>query len=120
MSDAAPPDDPSRLATVHERALKRMDAIWLVQRDERRECLDDRRFATIRGAQWDDAWGLQFENAPRMEVDKVHKELVRLFSDYRNNRIAVDFRPDDENGDEETADSLDGLYRADFEDGGQE
>jgi hypothetical protein len=55
-----------------------------------------------------------------MEVDKTHKEIVRIFSEYRNNRISVDFRPDDENGDEETADALDGLYRADFEDGGQE
>lgn len=105
---------------VHERAMKNMDAVWAVQEDERRECLDDRRFYSIRGAQWDDEWGAQFENAPRMEIDKTHKEIVRIFSDYRNNRISVDFRPDDENGDDETADTLDGLYRADFEDCGQE
>jgi hypothetical protein len=55
-----------------------------------------------------------------MEVNKTHKEIVRIFSDYRNNRISVDFRVDDENGDPETANALDGLYRADFEDGGQE
>lgn len=105
---------------VHQRALDRFDAIWAEQEDERAECLDDRKFATIRGAQWDDDWGAQFENAPRMEVNKTHKELVRIFSDYRNNRISVDFREDDE-GDEETADNLDGLYRADEEESdGQE
>jgi hypothetical protein len=87
---------------------------------ERRECLDDRKFYSIRGAQWDDDWSAQFENAPKMEVNKTHKEVVRIFSDYRNNRISVDFRADDENGDEDTADALDGLYRADFEDCGQE
>jgi hypothetical protein len=109
-----------RLEDVHARAMKRMDAVWLVQKDEREECLDDRRFCTIRGAQWNDEWTAQFQNAPRMEVDKTSKELVRIFSEYRNNRISVDFRPDDENGDDETADALDGLYRADFEDCGQE
>jgi hypothetical protein len=109
-----------RLEDVHARAMKRMDAVWLIQQDERAECLDDRRFCTIRGAQWDDEWTAQFQNAPRMEVDKTHKEIVRIFSEYRNNRISVDFRPDDENGDDDTADALDGLYRADFEDCGQE
>jgi hypothetical protein len=100
--------------------MKRMDAVWLVQEKERAECLDDRRFYSIRGAQWDDEWSSQFENAPQMEVDKTHKEVMRIFSDYRNNRISVDFRPEDEDGDDDTADALDGLYRADFEDGGQE
>jgi hypothetical protein len=100
--------------------MKRMDAIWAVQEPERRECLDDRRFCTIRGAQWDDEWTAAFGNSPRMEVDKTSKELERIFSEYRNNRISVDFRPDDENGDDDTADALDSLYRADFEAGGQE
>jgi hypothetical protein len=109
-----------RLEEVHARALKRMDSVWLVQEAERAECLDDRRFCIIRGAQWDEEWTAQFENAPRMEVDKTSKELVRIFSEYRNNRISVDFRPDDEHGDDDTADALDGLYRADFEDCGQE
>ena len=102
-----------RWKAVHERALKRFDAIWLVQQEERKECLDDRRFATIRGAQWDEQWGAQFENAPRLEINKTHKELVRIFSDYRSNRISVDFRPDDDATDDKTAENLNGLYRAD-------
>jgi hypothetical protein len=110
----------NRREGIHARAKKRFDAVWAIQRDGRLECLNDREFCTIRGAQWDDEWGTQFENAPRMEVDKTSKELVRIFSDYRNNRISVDFRPDDEDGDDDTADALDGLYRADFEDCGQE
>jgi hypothetical protein len=119
-SRAAPVTQSKRLEDVHARAIKRMDAVWQVQEKVRDECLDDRKFCIIRGAQWDDEWQSQFENVPRMEVDKTSKELVRIFSEYRNNRISVDFRPDDENGDDDTADTLDGLYRADFEDGGQE
>jgi hypothetical protein len=98
---------------LHARALKRFDAIWNVQQFERRECLEDRRFATIRGAQWDDEWSSQFENAPRLEINKTHKEIVRIFSDYRSNRIGVEFRPDDDATDDKTAESLNGLYRAD-------
>jgi hypothetical protein len=113
-------EQPKRLEAVHTRAMKRFDAVWLVQKPERAECLDDRCFYSIRGAQWNDEWSSQFENAPRMEVNKTHKEVIRILSDYRNNRISVDFRPDDEDGDDETADALDGLYRADFEDCGQE
>jgi len=110
----------NRLEKVHARAVKRMDMVWVVQKDERRECLDDRRFCAIRGAQWSDEWSTQFENAPKLEIDKTKKELERLYSDYRNNRINVDFRPDDDDGDDQTAEALDGLYRADFEDCGQE
>lgn len=114
--------DPSdRWQEIHARAIKRFNAIWAVQKDERAESLDDRRFYSIRGAQWDDAWGAQFENAPKMEVNKTHKEVVRILSDYRNNRVSVDFRPSDDSTDDDTADTLDGLYRADFEaSGGQE
>lgn len=117
MSDEAD-DKPSKAnwPEVHERAIKRMDAIWSVQQEERAECLDDRRFYSIRGAQWDDAWGQTFENAPRLEINKTHKEVIRILSDYRNNRIAVDFRPKDD-GDDATADILDGLFRADWEEG---
>lgn len=102
-----------RLRKVHERAIRRFDTIWANVADERRECLEDRRFYSIRGAQWDDDWGTQFENAPRMEVNKTHASVMRIISDYRNNRITVDFRPKDGSGDPETADTLDGLYRAD-------
>jgi hypothetical protein len=111
---AETPDQRSdRWKAVHERALKRFDAIWTSQQMERRECLDDRRFSSIRGAQWDEQWGIQFENAPRLEINKTHKEIVRIFSDYRSNRITVDFRPDDDATDDETAETLNGLYRAD-------
>jgi len=103
-----------KLDEVHSRATKRMDTVWGQQKDERALCLEDRRFYSVQGAQWDDEWGVQFENAPRLEIDKTHKEVVRIFSDYRNNRISVDFRPSDEAADDDTADTLDGLYRADM------
>jgi hypothetical protein len=84
--------------------------------DERDQCLADRRFYSIAGAQWEGALGEQFENRPRLEVNKVHLGVVRIFNEYRNNRITVDFVPKDGATDEDLADVCDGLYRADEED----
>lgn len=109
-----------RLAAVHARAAARFDAIWNAVKDERKQCLEDRRFYSIAGAQWegDDGYAEQFANAPRFEINKTHEAVVAIFSDYRKNRITVDFRPKDKAADPETAESLDGLYRADEEECG--
>ena len=116
-----------RLAEVHRRAMERFDAIWANAQQERQRCLSDRRFATIPGAMWEGQYAYgdpdaQDAGIPRMEIPKVHKSLIRIFSEYRNNRVTVDFRPRGNASDTGSADNLDGLYRADENDtrgGGQ-
>lgn len=102
-----------RLAKVHEEALAEFDQIQWAQRDERMQCLQDRRFYSIAGAQWEGPLGDQFENKPRFEFNKVHLAVIRIINEYRNNRITVDFQPKDGTPDDEMADTCDGLYRAD-------
>jgi len=106
-----------RMSEVWERARLRFDRIQPNVREERMQCLQDRRFAMIAGAQWEDALGKQFENLPRFEVNKIQLSLMRIFSEYRNNRISVDFR-DKLGKDTDLSDALDGLYRADEQDSG--
>ena len=60
-----------RLREVHERALHQFDKIQSAARDERLQCLQDRRFYSIAGAQWEGPLGIQFENKPRYEVNKI-------------------------------------------------
>ncbi len=103
----------SRLAKVHERCMKAFDAAYEAGREERAQCREDRRFYSIAGAQWEDWMEDQFVNTPRPEVNKTHSAVMRLVTDYRNNRISVNFRPKDDAADPETADAMDGLYRAD-------
>ncbi|HET8744304.1 MAG TPA: portal protein [Ramlibacter sp.] len=111
----------ARLEKVHERALERFDRAYEAQREIRLQCTQDRRFVFVPGAQYDGDLGDQFENRPKFEINKVHQAVARTFSEYRNNRITVDFRPADEETSDETADFLDGLYRGDERDsGGQE
>lgn len=107
------PDDSERLRKVHERALRRFDSVATPQAEMRAQSLEARRFVTIPGAMWEGIWGDQFENSPRPEVDKISKSLEKIEEDYRQNRLTVDFVPADEASDEDTADTLDGMHRAD-------
>lgn len=113
-----------KLRDVHDRALRGFDATYSPQRDNRNQCLEDRRFAFVTGAQWkDDERGLdeQFEHRPRFEVNKISLAITRLFSEYRNNRITVNFKCKDSSANSETAKNLNGMYRADEQDSnGQE
>lgn len=110
-----------KLDSVHDRAVSGFDATYDAQRDNREQCLDDRRFAFVAGAQWEDNLGEQFENRPKFEVNKVSLAITRLFSEYRNNRITVNFKPKDSSANSKTADSMNGLYRADeLDSNGQE
>lgn len=105
-----------RLVQVHREALKSFNNIQVSVKDERIQCLADRRFYSIAGAQWEGDFKSQFENRPRLEVNKVHLGVMRIINEYRNNRITVDFLPKDGASDEGLADTCDGLYRADEQD----
>ena len=107
-----------RLADIHQEALAEFDRIQKALRDERLQCLSDRRFYSIAGAQWEGPLGDQFENKPRLEFNKVHLSVIRIINEYRNNRITVDFTPKDGATGSELADTCDGLYRADEQDSG--
>lgn len=103
------------LAEVLAEAKAQFDAAQEANRDERRQCVEDRRFYSIAGAQWEGPLGEQFENKPKLENNKVHQGVLRVINEYRNNRITVDFVAKDGSHDE-LADVCDGLYRADEQD----
>lgn len=102
-----------RLQKIHSEALQEFDEIQSAAREERLQCLQDRRFYSISGAQWEGPIGDQFENKPRFEFNKTHLAVIRVINEYRNNRITVDFQPKDGAADDDMADTCDGLYRAD-------
>ena len=109
-----------RLRQVHQEAMEEFDNIQSAVRDERMQCLADRRFYSIAGSQWEGPLGDQFENRPKFEVNKVHLSVIRIFNEYRNNRITVDFVSKDGSENDKLADTCDGLYRADEQDSGAE
>lgn len=98
---------------IHQAALKEFDEIQAACSETREQCLEDRRFACIPGAQWEGSLGDQFENQPRFEFNRIHLAGLRVVNEYRNNRITVDFTTRDGQDGDEMADTCDGLYRAD-------
>lgn len=107
-----------RLANLHAKAMAEFDDIQSALRDERLQALQDRRFYSIAGAQWEGPLQDVYENKPRFEVNKVHLSVIRIINEYRNNRITVDFISKDGSKDDKLADVCDGLYRADEQDSG--
>lgn len=116
----ARPSKEQRLAAIHQEALTEFDNIQSALRDERLQCLQDRRFYSISGAQWEGPLGEQFENKPKFEVNKIHLAVIRIINEYRNNRITVDFVSKEGKEYDKLADTCDGLYRADEQDSGAE
>ena len=101
-----------RLAKIHHEAIEDFDRIYQAQWPEREQCVEDRRFYSIAGAQWEGPLGDQFANKPKFEFNKSHLAVIRVFNEYRANRVDVDFVPRD-GAEDELADVCDSLLRAD-------
>lgn len=105
-----------RLKRVHKEALENFTRAMDVCREERKMCLEDRRFYSIPGGQWEGSLAKQFANKPKFEVNKVHLAVIRIFNEYRNNRIAVSFVSKDGEANDKLAETCASLYRADEQD----
>jgi len=103
------------LDSIHQTALKRFDDIQGVVKDEREQCLKDRRFYSIAGAQWEGDLAEIYDNKPKFEVNKIHLSVIRIINEYRNNRITVNF-VSKKGKDDKLVDLCNDLYRADEQD----
>jgi hypothetical protein len=105
-----------RLAEIHSEALAHFDNVQSALKDERLQCLQDRRFYSLAGAQWEGPLWDIYENKPKFEVNKVMLAVIRIVNEYRNNRITVDYISKDGTKSDQLAETCDGLYRADEQD----
>ena len=112
----ARPSKEQRLSEIHDEAMREFDAIQSAVAEIRQECLDDRRFCDLAGAQWEGRLGEQFANRLRFEFNKVSQAIQRIENDYLNNRITVDFISREGDEHDELADACDDLYRSDEQD----
>lgn len=106
----------TKLEAVFDRAIKNINDAQTKEKDTRQDCLQDRRFYSIKGAQWENELGEMMDGRPKIEINKVHRSIVRIFSEYRNNRITVDFISKDGQNKEYLANVCDGLFRSDEQD----
>jgi hypothetical protein len=104
------------LKLIHQEALLEFDEIQTAVQEEREQCLEDRRFYSIAGAQWEGKFGNQFENKPKLEFNKVHLSIMKIISEYRNNQMSVNFISKDGMPNNVLANTCSSLYRADEQD----
>jgi hypothetical protein len=91
------PTNSDRLAKVHYRAITEFDRIQSALRDERLQCLQDRRFYSLAGAQWEGPLGEQFENKPKFEalvenliasgrelLERLYQLLLSIINTFKN------------------------------------
>lgn len=101
--------------SLHSNALKEFNKIQSVQKEERKLCKEDRRFYSIEGSQWEGDLKKQFKKKPRFEINKIHLSVIRIFNEYRNNRVTVDFISKQGAQNDQLTETCNGLFRADEE-----
>lgn len=116
MSDIQSNPQSKRLQAIHDQLTKGIDASYAASWAVREKAVESRRFCDIPGAQWAGWIGQQFENRYKPEINKIAKSVARIFNEYRNNRITVDFQPETEGADAKVADLFDDMHRADERD----
>jgi hypothetical protein len=105
--------DSQEFRKIHAKARRQFDTIITKEQNEREQCREDRRFYAVSGAQWEDHYGEQFENKPRLEGSKISNSVTKIFSAFRKNPVSAKFLPRDGIDNQELSDLCAGLFRSD-------
>jgi hypothetical protein len=114
MSDDIEPNDNDNLDDIFNTARKQFTVAVSSCQEERENCLSDRRFVNVKGAQWDGWLSQQFENRPKLEINKIQISCMKIINEYLNNTIDTTFIPRDSN--DKLADACTSIMRADEND----
>lgn len=114
MSDDIEPNDSDNLRDVFETARKQFTVAVSSCQEERENCLSDRRFVNVKGAQWEGWLSQQFANRPKLEINKIQISCMKIINEYFNNTIDTTFIPRDAN--DKLADACTSIMRADEND----
>lgn len=109
-----------KLNSIHQKSLRQFDDIQSAVKEERKMCREDRRFSSVPGAMWEGNLFNIYENKPKYEINKIDLAVMRIISEYRNNRISVRFMPKKDSEYDGLADLCAGLFRADEQDSSAE
>jgi hypothetical protein len=88
-----------------------------VMADQRDKANEDMRFVNVTGGMWEGFLEEEFAERAKMEFDLVSNFLWRFIGEWNQNRMGVEYRPDDGRTSDQDAELLNGMYRADFRDG---
>lgn len=104
-----------KLAEVHETSMRLLQLSQSSSWQERQQALSDRRFLIVDGAMWEDL-AQQFENRPKMQVNKLMASFDKLMAEMKRSPVSVKYVAKDGAQSNEHAGIVTSLYRADEQD----
>lgn len=110
------PDQTAEMRELHAKALRNFDLSYSQAQEVRSKVVEAIRFVTVPGAMWEGGIGDNFQGRPKMEQDLISREIARIYGEYTQNRVTVNYRPADDATDDKQSELLDGMFRADMED----
>lgn len=85
-----------------------------VTEQQREQANEDMRFVNVTGGMWEDFLTNEFEGRTKLELNIASNYFYRNIGEWNQNRIGVEYKPDDSETSENDADLMNGIYRADF------
>lgn len=85
--------------------------------EQREEANEDMRFVNTRGGMWENFQEEEFGDRVKLEFDTAGDYLQRYIGEYNENRVGVEFKPDDSKTSDKDAELLNGIFRADAREG---
>lgn len=111
-TDNTPMDDDERLEKFKIELGKDSDTV----EEQRRAANGDMRFINVEGGMWEDFLREDFNDTRvKLEFDVVSNFVNRFLGEWDQNRVGVEFKPGDGGKtNDDDAELLNGIYRADF------
>ncbi len=81
--------------------------------DQRFAANEDMRFINVDGGMWEGDFE-NLGNRVKLELDMCSDYVQRFIGEWNQNRVGVEFKPDDDKTNDDDADLINGIYRADF------
>lgn len=86
--------------------------------NQRNHANEDMRFVNVDGGTWEGFYEntFDFPDRVKLELDVVSNPLQRFIGEWNQNRVGVDFKPNDAGTTKDDSELLNGIYRSDFRD----
>ena len=75
---------------------------------------EDMRFLSVPGGMWENFLSDDWDSRTKLEFDQTSDYVNRFLGEWDQNRVGVEYKPDDHKTSDEDAELLNGIYRADF------
>jgi len=104
-----------RGAAALERYKREFYTDFAATEEQRDKSNEELRFVMVSGGQWEGYLEDQFEDRAKIELDQCCDYLYRTYAQWTDNRVGVNYAPDDEATTDDDAELLDGLFRRDLQ-----